>query len=106
MIRLNPSDYLGYYGEAWLRATCPKEQLRDGKKAVEYATKACELTSWNSSPCLEALAAAYAEAGDFTQAVKWQKKVVDSNPQGKQPMEIARQRLALYEEKKPYRSEN
>ena len=43
---------------AWLLATAPKAKMRDGTKAVELATKACELTSWKDAHCVGTLAAA------------------------------------------------
>src|SRR5207245_244869 len=46
VIRLDPKDEDAFSSLAWLLATCPEEALHDGKRAVEYATKACELTSW------------------------------------------------------------
>ena len=36
---------------AWLLATCPDRKLRDAKKAVESATRACELTEWKDAAC-------------------------------------------------------
>ena len=54
-----------------MRATCPEEKHRNGQQAVEYATKACELTAWKNAPYLGTLAAAYAEAGDFAKAVQF-----------------------------------
>ena len=61
---------------AWLRATCPDAQYRDGKLAVESAQRACELTNWHNPGELEVLAAACAEAGDFGSAVKWQENAL------------------------------
>jgi tetratricopeptide (TPR) repeat protein len=101
IIRLLPEDAKGYNALAVLLATCSEEKFRDGKKAVEYATKACELTSWKANFCWETLAAAFAENGQYEDAIKWQKKFLDSTALKKR----AKERLSLYEEKKPYRDE-
>jgi len=66
---------------AWLKATCPSPQVRNGIEALAYATKACELTDWKDANHLDTLAAAYAEAGDFDSAVKWQREAIDLLPE-------------------------
>jgi len=51
-------------------ATCPQASLRDGKKAVELALRANQLTGDRNPSVLGTLAAAYAEAGRFPEAVE------------------------------------
>ena len=101
-IRLDPKGADAYNELAWLWATCPDERFRDGKKAVELATRACELTEWKDAEILDTLAADYAELGDFGKAVEWQEKTnklyTDADDRRK-----GEERLKLYKEKKPYR---
>ncbi len=87
---------------AWLLATCPDDKYRDAKRSVELATKACELTGWRQWNNLDTLAAAYAETGNFTEAVKWQEKALELVPGQRKP-EIAH-RLELYKSGTPYRN--
>ncbi len=102
LARTYPDLVEAYSEPAWLRATCPDARYRDGKLAIASATRACELTHWQDTGELSILAAAFAEAGDFAQAVKWQQKVValTTEPRSAQ---VCRARLALYMADKPYR---
>jgi tetratricopeptide (TPR) repeat protein len=104
-IRLNPKSVVAYNNLAWLLAVCPDDKVRTGEKAVEYATKACELSEWKIPVYFRTLAAANAESGNFDEAVKWENKYLESNP-SKTDSEKARQRLSLYEQQKPYHEEN
>jgi tetratricopeptide (TPR) repeat protein len=98
--RLDPKDPRSFNKIAWIYATCPKGSLRDGKKAVEYATKACELSNWKDAENLGTLAAAHAECGNFKAAVSWQKKAMDLGS-----TRMAEIRLKLFQEGKPYKDE-
>ena len=55
----------------WFQATCPDAAQRDGRAAVRNATRACELSQWKDAGVIDTLAAAYAEIGDFAQAMRY-----------------------------------
>jgi tetratricopeptide (TPR) repeat protein len=87
---------------AWFLATTEKKEMRDGKRAVELALKACELTEWKNARYLDTLAAAYARAGEFYQAVKWQEKAVEGMKSfDHYERSGAQGRLHLYRNRKP-----
>jgi tetratricopeptide (TPR) repeat protein len=100
--RFSPIESSAHSPRAHILATCPDEKLRDGKKAVALATNACELSGYAKADYVDTLAAAYAETGDFTAAVKWQTKAIELEADPKKKEEY-RARLKLYQEKKPYR---
>ncbi|EEF60463.1 tetratricopeptide repeat protein [Pedosphaera parvula] len=90
---------------AWILVTNPDPNIRNGTEAVRLAQHACELTH-NSKPALLAtLAAAYAEAGRFDEAVVTQKNVLNliSSIPNETGFKEASQRLELYESHKPFR---
>ena len=86
---------------AWVLATSPEDEIRNGKRAVEMGLKACELTQYQQAHILSTLAAAYAETGDFENAVKWSQKSVDLGDPDIQ--EQLKQELDSYQQKKPWR---
>ncbi|MBS0205303.1 MAG: hypothetical protein JSS49_20560 [Planctomycetes bacterium] len=100
-IRLDQTRGEFYIGLAWLKATCPDEQYRDGRSAVEAAKRACELPFGKGWKCLDTLAAAYAEYGDFENALKTMKQAVSKAPSDR--MEAASARLKRYESGLPHR---
>ena len=73
-----PSDAHGYSRLAWVLSTCPDAQLRNGTLALGHATKACVLTDWKNPMCLESLAAACAEIGDFREAIRHQHEAIEN----------------------------
>jgi tetratricopeptide (TPR) repeat protein len=125
-IRTDRTCPWGHYIQASILGCCPEAKFRDGRRAIEAARRACELTEWKNPGCLDVLASAYAEAGDFKQAVLWSKKAIErvqapnvcevtltpdglrrtvelEGDQGKESVtENLRSHLRLYEEGKPY----
>ncbi len=99
-IRINPKFDAPYNGLAWIRATCPDAEYRDGKAAVELARKACEMTDWDVDYHLDTLAASCAETGDFEEAVRWQTKAMELAPEDQKA--DYQSRLDLYKSDKSY----
>jgi len=105
-IWLDPKEWHAYNALAWLLGTCIQANFRNGKKAVEYATKACELSEWKRPSSLDMLAAAYAETGDFNQAIKWETKYLETPGLSEKETTNGKSRLALYQARQPYYTEN
>ena len=96
---------------AWLLATCPDDALRNGREAIDLARKACELTEWEEAGHIDTLAAAYAEAGDYEQAVKWQREAMAKASPEDESAEAGEDsgfedRLQAYEAGRPHREDN
>ncbi len=103
-IRLNPKLASAYNNRAWIMATCPSANYRNGAKAIEDATKACELGGRKTASLLATLAAAYAEAGTFDKAIEYQEKAIELESD-EDMTKAFRSRLKQYESGKPYRDE-
>lgn len=65
---------------AWIFATSPENSLRNDKLAVRYAEQCAESTEYKAPEMLDTLAAAYAEAGRFDDAVRWQTRAIEMAP--------------------------
>jgi tetratricopeptide (TPR) repeat protein len=98
-------DYQLDIERARLWATCPKDRFRDGKRAVEAARRAIATYPFDPVPWYfyDTLAAACAEAGDFTQAVKSQERAIAKAKMDDCPEEELRKRLDLYKNHTRYR---
>ncbi|MBX9677503.1 MAG: tetratricopeptide repeat protein [Gemmataceae bacterium] len=102
-IKIDAQDATALNGYAWLLATSPDEKYRDGKKAVELAKQACDITKYKESGCIDTYAAAQAEAGNFDEAVRLQGQAIElANFEGDELAE-ARRRLDNYKKKMPHR---
>jgi len=87
---------------AWFLATYDDPGIRDGTSAVGFAEKAVAQTGRKNAMYLDTLAAAYAEAGEFTKAVSAQKEAIALLPDEGQKKDFTG-RLTLYESNSPYR---
>jgi tetratricopeptide (TPR) repeat protein/serine/threonine protein kinase len=104
-IKADPNYTPAYSKLAFLYGTCPETAYRHGRKAVELARKACELTNNEGDVCIAVLAAAYAEAGDFSRAVECQKRAMEL-AQDKETKQEYEKRLKAYEANRPLRGES
>lgn len=97
-VDLSSSNVVALDALALRLATYP-DQYRDGKKAVEYAEKLIKLAKEENASYFVTLAAAYAEVGNFPEAIKAQEKAISLE---KTPP-LAEEQLASYKESKPWR---
>lgn len=88
---------------AWVLATSPKDEVRNGKRAIELGTKACEVTEYKKPHIISTLAASYAETGDWENAVKWSAKSLEVAEDDDENRPQLEKELQSYKDKKPWR---
>ena len=104
VLRLTPNHVSVLNKLAWLLATCQDAKYRDPVRAVELAERGCTLTAYRVPKLLDSLAAAYARAGRFGQAVGTAERALEvSRASGAKQLEadIAK-RLQMYRRKQAY----
>jgi len=89
------SQALALSGRAWLRATCPKAPIRNPEQAIKDAKAACNVSSWGKADYIDTLAIAYAEAGNFDDAVKFEEKAISHSHDADESKHM-QQRLAMF----------
>ena len=101
---LDSSHLPGRISLAWLLATCPEDTLRDGNQAVALSEQAILLAGIESPQLLDTVAAAYAEAGRFPEAVETARRALNLPATKNNPplAEAVQDRLKLYEAHIPY----
>ena len=103
-IRLKPNDARTLNTKAWILATARSTEVRDGHEAVRLAREAVRLID---NPAIrDTLAAAYAEAGQFDDAVAEQQRAIEMLRAAGRDDEVAdfQNRLDLYRYGQPYRN--
>jgi tetratricopeptide (TPR) repeat protein len=99
-LELHP-DYATLHTKlALVLAACPRDELRDGQQALVHAQRGCELTGWKDEPALRVLAIAYAETGQFDEAIRWAQEGLKIDPSAARNVN---ELLALFQMRKPYR---
>jgi tetratricopeptide (TPR) repeat protein len=105
-IRREPKAPLYLNDLAWLLATTPRDETRNGDEAVRLAAEACRLSGGRIARFWGTLDAAYAEAGRFEEAAATAAKTRELALAAGQPdiAKAAAERLALYRARQPFRS--
>lgn len=101
--RLAPDDADTASALAWLHATAADAGVRDGAAAVRLAERASELSGGENPDHLDTLAAAYAEAGRFADAVRTAERALATAEPGSELAGAITQRLDGYRAGQPYR---
>lgn len=103
-IAAEPNNVEALNNLAWLLATTGNDAVRDGAAAVSLAEKACKLTEYKQAQMTGTLAAAYAEAGRYAEAVTLCQTTLElARSSGDQrTSDISSQLLNLYRNNRPY----
>lgn len=106
-IALDPEDVEAQNNLAWLLATSPRSEIRDGTKALELAQRADSLIHAKSAVIAGTLAAAYAEAGRFDDAVNAGQRALQlADAEGNLARANSiRAQIALYQSGRPFRDQ-
>ena len=105
-LRMRPRWISAANNLAWVLATSPKSDVRNGPEAVQLAEQVCRDTAHRVPSLLGTLAAAYAEAGRFDEAVATTHEAVELALKLRKTdlAEQLEQRLRDYTARRPYRS--
>ena len=102
-IKLGSRNGSAYNSAAWILSTSKDNSIRDGKRALEWARQACQMTAFQDPSFIDTLAAAHAEVGEYDEAVQHQLRALDFPQFNFRNGAGARKRLELYKAGKPYR---
>jgi tetratricopeptide (TPR) repeat protein len=104
-LHIDPNMTQALYNLSWILATHIDAEYRNGKDALELAQNLCKITQYKQPLALDSLAAAYAEVGNFDDAVSTSKKAfklaLEQGPE--ELVQGLKKRLQLYEKRRPYR---
>ncbi len=104
-LEVSPNMPAALYNLSWIMSTSKEDKFRNGIEAIKLAEKLCKLQNYSHPLSLDALAAAYAEAGRFDEAVATAQKALnlalEHGP--KELVPDLKERLHLFQAGHPYR---
>ena len=106
VLRIDPDQLNALNNLAWLLATSPDKQVREGQQALRLAQQAVSLTNRRQATVLATLAAAYAEAGRFSQAIATANEALAlARNAGNETLQRSlRRQLESYDASRPFRT--
>ena len=104
-LELQPQNAIAGKNLAWILATCPEASVRNGRKAVELAEQAARLSGGTNSIFIGTLAAAYAEAGRFPEAVEMAQRArqLAAAQNNAALVDVLQMQIGLYQAGSPFR---
>ena len=104
-LELQPQNAITGKNLAWILATCPEASIRNGPKAVELAEQAVRLSGGTNSIFIGTLAAAYAEAGRFPEAVEMAQRArqLAAAQNNAALVDVLQMQIGLYQAGSPFR---
>jgi hypothetical protein len=104
-VEADPTSARGLNDLAWVLATSPDAGIRNGGEALGFAVRAVEISGGKDARLLDTLAAAYAEKGQFADAVATARRAQALAAQQNQAAlaDAIGGRIALYEADRPFR---
>lgn len=99
--KMDPQCGSAWNGIAYVFATAPNDEFRNGTEAVRYAQRACDLTGWSDWTPVSTLAGAWAECGDFDKATEYAERALELAPDSERAER--RERVEQYRRGQPFR---
>ena len=97
---IDPAPFLNSF--AWFLATCPNKSFRNGASAINLAERVCRITHWRNSYYVDTLAAAKAESGDFSSAIKYEEQAIALEKGATKRLTKAEERLRKFQRHEPF----
>jgi tetratricopeptide (TPR) repeat protein len=103
-LELQPKHIGALNNLAWALATCPEASLRDGNKAIELAQQANLFSNGRNPEILDTLAVAYAEGGQFSNAVAIAQQALElaAAQNNTNLADALREEIKLYQANQPF----
>ncbi len=104
-VKLHPENPTALNNYSWFLSTTAQDAYRDGKKALDLGLKAAQASNYEKAYILSTLAAAYAENGDFENALKYIQKALEINKDESIAQSIKNE-MESYKQNKPIREDS